>query len=469
MENENGYSQIVDIIHKLAENDIYGINTLENLVAKFVNLELFENISNLSNVLMDFYFLAKEKYKYEYYSGNLKLYDYLIKDIFKNLSLKKIFSYFPKNHKLLIESLIEFLNVINNLIIEIHDKIIENYEMGSVTKEHFELYLSSLVSIKKNENDTYSFEFIIDNNVIIPGYYKTHPIIKYFYDLGYIKTKDCDLALLPELEQITGTLFLKEVVKNRLLGDNLDEIILILSKDYFFLFNKFDNSELKNLFQQFDETIILQETSIAKKIDILKDLLRVYERVDVGKYNQIKLRRINLIKENLSDLLDHFIQNTNIDNIYKVFSRFINEIKKSEVFEDQFAEFLEAIEKVSINHRFDILIKLIKVSKEMGLLAKHINSIKEKSIEFLNGITILSGNSQYYTFVKLIEVAKGANMVQELFIDFLIAAKKISGNYQKYALTDLIEEIKGTQLMQEKLSLIKKIFPGYKLEGLSKN
>lgn len=84
----------------------------------------------------------------------------------------------------------------------------------------------------------------------------------------------------------------KEEIKKRFFGTNLVDIGWIICCRFF---NKFNDIKLKELLEEFDETLIFEALK-DKALSLSEDLLVLYEELSISKFDEILQKRKRLAK-----------------------------------------------------------------------------------------------------------------------------------------------------------------------------
>ena len=144
---------------------------------------------------------------------------------------------------------------------------------------------------------------------------------------------------------------------------------------------------------------------------------------------------------------------------YRSFGSLLKESKIVGLFEDHISDFIEIVDKIETDLRYDALYDLIDSIQNTEQLDKYYDVIKNRFFFFLDDIEKFDFFNKYEAFHALLKLEEGTGLIVEDTPIYLELIKKMSPYrpVSSYAYSELLEVLKKTGLKQDHFPLFLEI------------
>ncbi len=206
-----------------------------------------------------------------------------------------------------------------------------------------------------------------------------------------------------------------------------------------------------NLIEPALDTGLLNKNFLAllEKIDQLPEdnkseaFTHLIESIDINLLNKNR----PLIENTLVSLMNR-IEKVNLHFRYSAFGSFLISFKLVGIFEDHISDFIEIVDKIKTDLKYNALYHLIDSIQNTEQLDKYYDVIKNRFFFFLEDIEKFVFLNKYEAFHALLKLEEGTGFISNNTSIFLELIKKISWS-EVYAYSELLEVLKKIGMKQE--------------------
>jgi len=245
-------------------------------------------------------------------------------------------------------------------------------------------------------------------------------------------------------------------------------------EDYFPIllesFDKLESSRKRRAFAHLVETA--KQTNLMNKyyLSLLERIDEIPEETKREAFNQLvdsldsKLlkKKHPLIEKHLVSLLDGTEKSNPILG-YRVFGSLFASFESFGLLEDHLLEFLEIIDRIEFNTKYNALYDLIKSIKNTELFDKWYLPIKKRFFFFLDDIEKFESVSKHDAFRALLKLEEGTGLIVENTPTYLELIKKLPpySASNRYAYSKLLKRLKKSGLKQDHFPVFLEILDSY--------
>ncbi len=238
-------------------------------------------------------------------------------------------------------------------------------------------------------------------------------------------------------------------------------------EDYFPIFLKvFDNLEssrkhiaIAHLIRTANQTGLIFKyfSALLERIEKLPE-----ESKRSASYQLISEIDDKYLKDNRFSIENQFVsfldETEEINHIieYRAFGFLLEKSKIVGLFEDHISDFIEIVDKIETDHRYNALYDLIDSIQNTEQLDKFYLPIKKRFFFFLDDIEKFESVSKYDAFRALLKLEEGTGFISNNTSIFLELIKKISWS-SVYAYSELLEVLKKTGMKQDHFPVLLEI------------